>query len=186
MTESVCFGTSADDQNVARVLAALKTAIHQGSVDEAAKTQTDCDQDERQENYPPGNVLGPNEVERSGEEEAGSKADLDGEALLVEERANVFGRIEMKAAAGYDKRNGETANKAQQDPHRAPIEECSVVKGACTHDRSGVAFIDCGDDRGHQNGEEIKKDPEFDFALGTARRVAPCLRLPLRRGRDRC
>ena len=115
MTESVCFGAGADDEDVAGVLAALEPAVHQGAVDEAAQAQGNRDQNQRQDNDAPRDVFGANKIEGSGEQQAGGEADLHGKALFMQEGAQTGGRVEIEPAAGDDQDGRESAKQARAE-----------------------------------------------------------------------
>ena len=54
MPKGMRFGAGTDDEDIAGVLALFESAIHEGPVDEAAKTQANRDQDQCHEDDAPG------------------------------------------------------------------------------------------------------------------------------------
>src|ERR1700739_111858 len=168
MTQRMCFCAGADDEHVARVLAALESAVHQSAIDEPARAQRNGDQNQGQHYDAAGNIFGANEIESAGKQQARGEADLNSEALLMQERAQTRGCVEMQAATGNDQSDGETTQQAEKEPHGAALKQRSVVERTGSIDGAGVTHVDSGGDGGNKDREKVKRHPKLDFALRVA------------------
>ena len=146
-------------------LAAFEPTVHQGAVDKTAGAQGSGNQKQRHHDDAPWDVFGANEIEGSGQQQAGGKAYLHGEALLMQEGTQAGGRVEMQPAAGNDQGCSESAKQGEQDPHGTSVKERSVVEGTRSHDGAGVALVDGGNDSRDEDSQDVKEHPKLDFAL---------------------
>ena len=76
VTQSLRLRSGANDENIARTHPALEVAVEQKTIDQAAQTEAGCDQPHRDQNDGAGDVLGMNQVERTGKQQAGGQAGL--------------------------------------------------------------------------------------------------------------
>ncbi len=171
MTKSVSFGSGADNEDIAGILAALESTVEQGAVDEAPQAQGNRDQNQRQDNDAPRDVFCAKQIQGSSEQEAGGEADLHGEPLFIQEGVQTGGRVEIQPAAGYDQDGRESEKHREQDPHRTTVEEGSMVKSTCSDDGACVTLVDSGDAGRSEDRDEIDQHPKLDLALGTAGRA---------------
>ena len=84
MTKSVRLRPGADDEHVARIQAAIEAPVEQEAIDEAPQAQRDGYQDHRADHDSAGNIVGVNQVERAGEQQAGGETGLRAQPLLMQ------------------------------------------------------------------------------------------------------
>ena len=171
MAERMRLRPGADDEHVAGSHATVEAPVNQEAVNHAAQAERDGDQAHRDEHNAAGNILGVNQVEGTGEEQAGDKAGLRAQPLLMEKAGQAGGSIQMQTPADDDQREGESAQKGQQDPHGAAMNERAAPQTPCALDRPGMEDVERGQRSRPQDGEDIQDHPQPGHVPGVAHGV---------------
>src|ERR1700722_12847609 len=103
------FKSRADNEHVARIEPAIETAVKQNAIDEGARGQTGEYQPNGFEHKATRNISRSDQVERPGEQKAGSQAGLGAHSLFVKEVGYEHRRVEIQTPAGNNQRAGEAA-----------------------------------------------------------------------------
>jgi hypothetical protein len=164
MAEGMRLRAGTDDEDIAGVDAALETAVEQEPIDQAAQTERKGNESDRDQNDAAGDIRGVNQVERSGEQQAGGQAGLNIQSLLMK-KTNQPGRgIELQTAADDNERNGKSAQEGEQDAHGTAMNEGAVPKTFCACYRAGMQFVQSGQQRGSDDGNPIQDHPQLGLA----------------------
>src|SRR5260221_11870342 len=102
------------------------------------------------------------QVERAGEEQAGSKACLEAAPLLTEDAGHFCGGIKKKTAAGNDERNGEAAKQGQKNPDGAIRDQSSTPEAFGLFHGTGMQLVHGGNECCNQNRSYIQSHPKLD------------------------
>src|ERR1035441_2214381 len=109
-----------------RAQATVKTPVDQEAVNQPAQAERDGDQAHRDQHDAARNVLGINQVERTGEQQAGDEAGLHAQLLLMEQAGEARGGIQMQPPADHDEREDEFASKGKQYADRTAMKDAAA------------------------------------------------------------
>src|ERR1039458_5278475 len=109
LTKRIRLWTRADDEHIAGIEPAIETLVKQNAIDEAAEAQADGHKADRFKHNAAGNGFSSDQIERAGEEQAGSQAGLGAHSLFVEKVCHVHRRVEMQTPAGDNESDREAA-----------------------------------------------------------------------------
>ncbi len=171
MAERMRLRPGAHDEHVARAHSTVETPVDHGAVNQPAQAQHDSNQAYRDQHDAAGNLFDVNQVERAGEKQAGGKAGLHAQLLLMQQTGQARGGIQMQPPADHDKHKAESAHQRQQDLHRTAMNKRAAPDSLRGGHRAGLECVQSGKRSGREDGESIHHHPQPGWAPRAAREI---------------
>ena len=171
----------AHDEHIARAKTALKVAVEQHAIDQAPHAEDNGDQPHGNQHNAARNVFGMHQIERAGKQQSRGEAGLHAAALLAENIIEAERRVEVQSPADHDQSHCESAQKNQQDSHRAAMDQRAAQKSLCTRHRPRVLPVKGSGERACNDSHRVQRHPEVGLATRPANRIHRRFFCPSRR-----